>query len=59
VEIVHRRDIDAGADPEELANAYAAEHLPVREAASRGFVDEIIPPRETRERIAFALEASR
>jgi acetyl-CoA carboxylase carboxyltransferase component len=28
-------------------------------AAGRGFVDEIIEPYETRERIAFALEAAR
>jgi propionyl-CoA carboxylase beta chain len=59
VEIVHRRDIAAGADPAELADAYAAEHLPVAVAAGRGFVDEIIAPYETRERIAFALEAAR
>jgi acetyl-CoA carboxylase carboxyltransferase component len=59
VELVHRRDIAAGADPDELADAYAAEHLPVRVAASRGFVDEIVAPALTRERIAFALEAAR
>ncbi|MCW3047911.1 MAG: methylmalonyl-CoA carboxyltransferase [Solirubrobacterales bacterium] len=59
VEIVHRREIAAGADPDALADAYAAEHLPVHEAASRGFIDEVIPARETRERIAFALEAMR
>jgi acetyl-CoA carboxylase carboxyltransferase component len=56
VEVVNRREIAAGADPEGLADAYAAEHLPVRVAASRGFVDEIVAPGETRERIAFALE---
>jgi acetyl-CoA carboxylase carboxyltransferase component len=59
VEVMHRREIAAGADPAELADAYAAEHLPVAVAASRGFVDEIIEPYETRERIAFALEAAR
>ena len=59
VEIMHRRDIAAGADPAELADTYAAEHLPVAVAAGRGFVDEIIEPYETRERIAFALEAAR
>ena len=59
VELVHRRDIAAGADADELADAYAAEHLPVRVAASRGFVDEIVEPARTRERIAFALEAAR
>ena len=59
VEVMHRRDIAAGADPVALADAYAAEQLPVAVAASRGFVDEIIEPYETRERIAFALEAAR
>ena len=59
VEIMHRRQIAAGADPADLADAYAAEHLPVAVAASRGFVDEIVEPAETRERIAFALEAAR
>jgi acetyl-CoA carboxylase carboxyltransferase component len=59
VEIMHRREIAAGADPVELADAYSAEHLPVAVAASRGFVDEIVEPSETRERIAFALESAR
>ena len=31
----------------------------MRVAAERGFVDEVVAPRETRERIAFALEAAR
>lgn len=59
VEVVNRREIAAGADAQELADAYAAEHLPVRVAAQRGFVDEVVAPSETRERIAFALEAAR
>jgi acetyl-CoA carboxylase carboxyltransferase component len=59
VEIVHRREIAAGADPIALSDAYAAEHLPVRVAASHGFIDEIVEPAETRQRIAFALEATR
>ena len=48
-----------GADADALSDAYAAEHLPVRVAASRGYVDEVVAPSETRERIAFALEAAR
>ena len=36
---------------EKFANPYVA--------ASRGFVDEIVEPSDTRERIAFALEAAR
>jgi acetyl-CoA carboxylase carboxyltransferase component len=59
VEIVHRREIAAGADAAELADVYAAAHLPVRVAAEKGFVDEIVEPADTRERIAFALEAAR
>jgi acetyl-CoA carboxylase carboxyltransferase component len=59
VEIVNRREIAAGADADALSDAYAAEHLPVRVAAQRGFVDEVVAPSETRERIAFALEAAR
>ena len=59
VEVVHRREIAAGADADALADAYAAEHLPVSVAAAAGFVDEVIEPADTRERIAFALEAGR
>jgi acetyl-CoA carboxylase carboxyltransferase component len=59
VEIVNRREIAAGADADALSDTYAAEHLPVRVAASRGYVDEVVAPSETRERIAFALEAAR
>ena len=59
VEVVNRREIEAGADADALADAYAAEHLPVRVAAPAGFVDEVVAPVDTRERIAFALEAAR
>jgi propionyl-CoA carboxylase beta chain len=59
VELIHRREIAAGADATALADAYAEDHLPVRVAAARGFIDEIVEPSETRERIAFALEAAR
>jgi acetyl-CoA carboxylase carboxyltransferase component len=56
VELVRRREIEAGADAAALADAYAAEHLPVRVAAAAGFVDEVVAPRETRDRIAHVLE---
>ncbi len=59
VEVVQRREIAAGADPEALADAYAAEHLPVAGRRGAGYVDEIVEPRETRERIAALLEAER
>jgi acetyl-CoA carboxylase carboxyltransferase component len=56
VELVRRREIAAGADAALLADAYEAEHLPVRVAAAAGFVDEVIAPIDTRDRIAHVLE---
>jgi acetyl-CoA carboxylase carboxyltransferase component len=55
VEIVERRAIAAGADPEVLARAYETEHLPAEIAARDGFIDDIIEPSETRARLAAAL----
>jgi len=57
VGIVRRRDIEAGPEGarEQLAAAYAAEHLTAAAAAAAGFVDEVIEPSETRDRLAFAL----
>ncbi|CCH78589.1 putative acyl-CoA carboxylase (Putative Propionyl-CoA carboxylase) [Nostocoides japonicum T1-X7] len=50
--VVHRRELAAAHDPErlreELAAAYAAELMHPYNAAERGFVDEIIDPRDTR-----------
>jgi acetyl-CoA carboxylase carboxyltransferase component len=59
VEIVKRRDLEAGADPAELAAAYEEEHLPVAIAAAMGYVDEIVEPGKTRERIAAHFESRR
>jgi acetyl-CoA carboxylase carboxyltransferase component len=59
VELVRRREIEAGADASALADAYEAEHLPVRVAAAAGFVDEVIAPSETRDRIAHVLELAK
>jgi acetyl-CoA carboxylase carboxyltransferase component len=56
VELVRRREIEAGADAALLAEAYEAEHLPVRVAAAAGFVDEVVVPSETRDRIAHVLD---
>lgn len=56
VELVERRSIAAGADPVALADAYAAEHLPVAVSAAAGFVDEVVTPAETRDRILHALQ---
>jgi acetyl-CoA carboxylase carboxyltransferase component len=59
VGIVNRRDCEAADDPlarrQELAAAYASEHLNAAAAASRGFIDEVIEPRQTRARLAWAL----
>ena len=61
VQIVHRRDIAAADDPEaernRLADEYAGEHLTAEVAAREGFVDELVEPTETRERLAGALAA--
>jgi acetyl-CoA carboxylase carboxyltransferase component len=58
VEVMNRRQVAAGADPAELADAYAAEHLPVAVAAAAGFVDEVIAPADTRDRIVHALDVA-
>jgi acetyl-CoA carboxylase carboxyltransferase component len=59
VGIVNRRDLRLAADPEaermRLADAYADEHLRADAAAAAGFVDEIIAPADTRERLSWAL----
>jgi acetyl-CoA carboxylase carboxyltransferase component len=59
VGIVHRRELRVAVDPEaervRLADAYAQEHLRAETAAAAGFVDEIIEPSETRDRLAGAL----
>jgi acetyl-CoA carboxylase carboxyltransferase component len=61
VEIIHRREIAGAEDPDRatdaLASAYASEHLHSGSASAEGFVDEIIPPSETRTRIAAALSS--
>ncbi len=59
IEITARRELAAGGDPAALAAAYEAEHLPVGVAAAAGFVDEIVEPTQTRERIAAHFGAHR
>ncbi len=56
VAITGRRAIADGADAQELAEVYASERLGVDFAAVNGFVDEIVAPYETRERLIRALE---
>jgi acetyl-CoA carboxylase carboxyltransferase component len=59
VGIVRRRDIAAADDPGEARRAfgaaYAEEHLGAARAAADGFVDEVVAPGETRDRLAAAL----
>jgi acetyl-CoA carboxylase carboxyltransferase component len=59
VGIVHRRDLAAAEHRDsalaELAAGYADEHLQADHAAAAGFVDEVIRPWDTRERLAWAL----
>jgi acetyl-CoA carboxylase carboxyltransferase component len=59
VEVVERRALAAGADADALAARYADEHLPVGVAAAGGFVDEVVAPGETRDRVADVLERVR
>jgi len=57
--IVHRRDIQAAADPERLgerlSSEYADQLMHPFHAAEKGFVDEVIDPRDTRRVIVQSL----
>jgi acetyl-CoA carboxylase carboxyltransferase component len=59
VGIVNRRELKVALDPDaersRLATAYAEEHLRADAAAASGFVDELVEPAHTRERIVWAL----
>jgi len=59
VGVVHRRRLaavdDDGAVKADLVAAYAEDHLTAGTAAANGFVDEVIAPGETRERLAWAI----
>ncbi len=61
VGILSRREIAAADDPpahrRRLARAYSSEHLHVEGASADGFVDEVIAPDCTRERVNSCLEA--
>lgn len=58
VGVIHRRTLAAADDPEaerdRLAAEYAESQLRSSVAASRGFVDELIAPSQTRARLAWA-----
>ncbi len=55
VEIAERRAIADGGDADALADRYAATRLRVDVAAAAGFVDEIVAPEQTRQRLIEAL----
>jgi acetyl-CoA carboxylase carboxyltransferase component len=59
VGIVKRREIAAAQDPDAartaFADEYTAEHLSAGIASAEGYVDEVIPPLDTRRRLAEAL----
>jgi acetyl-CoA carboxylase carboxyltransferase component len=61
VGILNRREIAAAEDPgahrRRLAGSYSAEHLQVEGASADGFVDEVIAPEATRQRVASSFEA--
>jgi acetyl-CoA carboxylase carboxyltransferase component len=61
VGIVNRRELRVAGDPDaeraRLADIYARDHLGADTAAGEGFVDEIIEPTETRDRLTWALNA--
>jgi len=59
VGIVHRRELavadDVDAELARLSDVYAGEHLRAAAAAAAGHIDEIVEPRQTRDRLAWAL----
>jgi acetyl-CoA carboxylase carboxyltransferase component len=59
VGIISRREIAASDDPEgtraALADEYGEQHLGAELAAREGFIDEVIEPRDTRDRLAWAI----
>jgi propionyl-CoA carboxylase beta chain len=59
VAIAEHRTFEVGADADELAERYAAANLSAEVAATNGFVDEIVSPEDTRERLIRALELYR
>ena len=60
VEIIHRRELDEAEDPEQRKASLAADYrdrfASPYVAAARGFLDDIIEPRETRPRLINALQ---
>lgn len=59
VGIVHHRALkeEGGPSHDELADAYADEHLTAPAAAASGWVDEVIDPSASRDQLAWALRS--
>jgi propionyl-CoA carboxylase beta chain len=61
VEIIYRREIAEAPDPQVATDAkvaeYTAQFANPYEAAARGYVDDVIDPRDTRPRLIDALDA--
>src|SRR5579859_7836255 len=59
VEILHGKDLQSASDPkvrfEELCARYRDEYMSVRVAAERGWIDEVIEPCDTRQKIVHYL----
>ena len=57
MEILHRRELRADPDcRDDLTEAYKERYMNPYLAAARGYIDEVIEPKDTRRRIAAALE---
>ncbi|HYY06572.1 MAG TPA: carboxyl transferase domain-containing protein, partial [Candidatus Limnocylindria bacterium] len=61
VGVLHRRRLaaveDGGAARADLIAAYSEDHLTATRAAESGFIDEVIAPRDTRQRLAWAISS--
>jgi acetyl-CoA carboxylase carboxyltransferase component len=61
VGVVHRRRLAEfdhdGRTKADLIAAYEEDHLSAAKAAERGFIDEVIPPGDTRERLSWAISS--
>jgi len=61
INVIYRKEIEASPDPEalrkQLASDYRKKFANPYVAASRGIIDEVIPPAVTRKKLASALES--
>jgi acetyl-CoA carboxylase carboxyltransferase component len=63
VEIIYRRELQQAADPEarraELVEEYTEHYANPYAAAERGYIDDVIEPAETRQKLIAGLELLR